>query len=40
MRFVLTWAESGQDETDLDLLVDFQINKNFICSIGFYLPEC
>lgn len=38
-RFVLSWPGSGV-KRDLDLFVDFNVNDKFLCSVGFYLPQC
>ena len=36
---MLSWPGSGA-KRDLDLFVDFNVNDKFLCSVGFYLPQC
>ena len=43
VRLVLTWSTSYEKplaNRDLDLFVEFKIDDNFICSVGFYNPLC
>jgi len=41
-RFVLKWAatDGSGESRDLDLFTDFQISDRFVCSVGYYLPNC